>query len=563
MKNDHQELLKDPLVDLYYPSKQKREECRARSAARRDFPKDFSANLSLEQLAAQISNYYSKRILDILSEFCCDKEVIEYRLDVLEDFRSVPKLSSTVKKTVDIMLENDRKNVYKLSNPDSFSMLSEALEAYEAYISCMELLHEFYAENKPRLRSRGVIGMFEYFEEQLRDPHFAELKKQTAELRAMLKDRIRSVTVAINLDETLVPVSAGILELSKEPYILKPSLLDRIIYHGANFQSGKVIKSVRNKYTGLNTDGEPNLNTADKALFDELAAISDSYVQKLCDVLEEYQKITLKDMYSISYQLDFYLGAIDMINLCESAGMKMCRPVISDGATVIKGLFDPIYFREARTYNMRAKEKDRKPVVLNDISFGEDADFYILTGANNGGKTTFVRAVGICFAMAQAGLYVPAESCTIRPADYIYTHFPKEEQTGINASRFTTEIKQFKTISETVTDNSLLFMNESIQSTTPGECVDIAYEMVRIFTGIGVRGIFATHLPELAERIDELNQSGVRSKLESLTVLTDEQTGERKYKVVKGKPSRTSHARTILDEFGISYEQIAKRLKKQ
>lgn len=563
MKNDHQELLKDPLVDLYYPSKQKREECRARSAARRDFPKDFSANLSLEQLAAQISNYYSKRTLDILSEFCCDKEVIEYRLDVLEDFRSVPKLSSTVKKTVDIMLENDRKNVYKLSNPDSFSMLSEALEAYEAYISCMELLHEFYAENKPRLRSRGVIGMFEYFEEQLRDPHFAELKKQTAELRAMLKDRIRSVTVAINLDETLVPVSAGILELSKEPYILKPSLLDRIIYHGANFQSGKVIKSVRNKYTGLNTDGEPNLNTADKALFDELAAISDSYVQKLCDVLEEYQKITLKDMYSISYQLDFYLGAIDMINLCESAGMKMCRPVISDGATVIKGLFDPIYFREARTYNLRAKEKDRKPVVLNDISFGKDADFYILTGANNGGKTTFVRAVGICFAMAQAGLYVPAESCTIRPADYIYTHFPKEEQTGINASRFTTEIKQFRTISETITDNSLLFMNESIQSTTPGECVDIAYEMVRIFTSIGVRGIFATHLPELAERIDELNQSGVRSKLESLTVLTDEQTGERKYKVVKGKPSRTSHARTILDEFGISYEQIAERLKKQ
>ena len=563
MKNDHQELLKDPLVDLYYPSKQKREECRARSAARRDFPKDFSANLSLEQLAAQISNYYSKRTLDILSEFCCDKEVIEYRLDVLEDFRSVPKLSSTVKKTVDIMLENDRKNVYKLSNPDSFSMLSEALEAYEAYISCMELLHEFYAENKPRLRSRGVIGMFEYFEEQLRDPHFAELKKQTAELRAMLKDRIRSVTVAINLDETLVPVSAGILELSKEPYILKPSLLDRIIYHGANFQSGKVIKSVRNKYTGLNTDGEPDLNTADKALFDELAAISDSYVQKLCDVLEEYQKITLKDMYSISYQLDFYLGAIDMINLCESAGMKMCRPVISDGATVIKGLFDPIYFREARTYNLRAKEKDRKPVVLNDISFGKDADFYILTGANNGGKTTFVRAVGICFAMAQAGLYVPAESCTIRPADYIYTHFPKEEQTGINASRFTTEIKQFRTISETITDNSLLFMNESIQSTTPGECVDIAYEMVRIFTSIGVRGIFATHLPELAERIDELNQSGVRSKLESLTVLTDEQTGERKYKVVKGKPSRTSHARTILDEFGISYEQIAERLKKQ
>ncbi|SDB04501.1 MutS domain V [Ruminococcaceae bacterium FB2012] len=562
MKNDHQELLKDPLVDLYYPSKQKREEARARNAARRDWPRDFSANLGLEQVAAQISNYYAKRTLDLLSEFSCDKEVIEYRLDVLEDFMRVPKLSSTVKKTVDIMLENDRKNIYKLSNPDSFSMLAEALEAYEAYVNCMEILHDFYAGNREKLRSKGVIGMFEYFEEQLRDPHYAELKKQTAELRAMIKDRVRSVTVAINLDETLVPVSAGILEISKEPYILKPSLLDRMIYHGANFQSGKVMKSVRNKYTGLNTDGEPNLNAADKALFDELGAITEGYVEKLCDVLEEYQKITLKDMYSISYQLDFYLGAIEMINLCEASGMKMCRPVITEKETVIEGLFDPIYFREARTYNMRAKEKDKKPVVLNDISFGEDADFYILTGANNGGKTTFVRAVGICFAMAQAGLYVPAVSCRLRPADYIYTHFPKEEQTGINASRFTTEIKQFKTISETVTDRSLLFMNESIQSTTPRECVEIAYEMVRIFTKIGVRGIFATHLPELADRIPELNASGARSKTESLIVLTDEATGQRKYKVVKGMPTYTGHARTILDEFGISYEEIAKRLEK-
>ena len=562
MKNDHQELMKDPLVDLYYPSKQKREEARRLNAARRDWPKDFIANLGLEQVAAQISNYYAKRTLDILSEFCCDREVIEYRLDVLEDFLRVPKLAATVKKTVDIMLENDRKNIYRLSNPDSFSMLAEALEAYEAYVNCMEILHTFYDGSRDKLHSKGVIGMFEYFEEQLRDPHFTELKKQTAELRAMMKDRIRSVTVAINLDETLVPVSAGIIEISKEPYILKPSLLDRIIYHGANFQSGKVIKSVRNKYTGLNTDGEPDLNAADKALFDELGAITEGYVEKLCDVLEEYQKITLKDMYSISYQLDFYLGAIDMINLCEASGIKMSRPVISDDRTVIKGLFDPIYFREARAHNMRAKEKDRKPVVLNDISFGEDADFYILTGANNGGKTTFVRSVGICFAMAQAGLYVPAESCQLRPADYIYTHFPKEEQTGINASRFTTEIKQFRTISETVTDRSLLFMNESIQSTTPRECVDIAYEMVRIFAKTGVRGIFATHLPELADRIPELNGSGVRSKLESLTVLTDEATGERKYKVVKGLPSHTGHARSILKEFGINYEDIERRLSK-
>ncbi|MBR6044206.1 MAG: DNA mismatch repair protein MutS [Ruminococcus sp.] len=559
MKPDLNEI-KDPIVDLYYPSKEKRDACRALSAKRRDYPTDHVANLELEKLAAQISNYYSKRTLDLLSEFCCDPEIINYRLDILEDFKNNPRLGATVKKTVDIMLENDRKNVYKLSTPDSFSTLAEALEAFEAYVECMEILHNFYAENRERLRSRGVNAMFAYFDEQYQSSHYIELKKECAELRAMIKDRIRSVTVAINLDETLVPVSAGILELSSEPYILKPSVLDRIIYHGANFQSKKVLKSARNRYNGKNMDGGKDISAADKALFEELSSLTDGYVEKLSEVLEEYQKITLKDMYAISYQLDFYLGAIEMIALCESSGLKMCRPVITDGDTVIKGLFDPIYFREARTYNLHSK--DKRPVVVNDISFGEDAGFYILTGANNGGKTTFVRAVGICFCMAQAGLYVPAESCTLRPADYIYTHFPKEEQTGINASRFTTEIKQFRTISDTVTPRSLLFMNESIQSTTPKECVDIAAEMVKIFTMIGVRGIFATHLLELADRIVALNEEGVRSKIESLIVLTDEKTGERKYKVVKGKPSQTSLAKDVLTEFGISYEQIEKRLSK-
>ena len=548
MKTDREEL-KDPLVDLYYPSKEKRAAAKKRRTEKKNYPAEFVEDLQLEKLSSFISAYYANRTLDLLSELCEDPEVINYRLDILEDFMNIPKLSATVKKTVNIMIENDRKNIYKLSTPDSFSMLNEAIEAFEAYIECMEILHGFYEEAGDGIRSLGVRKMFEYFEEQRNNPHYEALRKECAELRKAVHDRIRSVTVAINLDESLVPVSAGILSLNKEPYILKPSLLDRVIYHGSNFQSRQIVGSVKNKSGGTNIDGDKTVSIADKTLFDELEFLSAGYIDKLCDVLEEYQKITLKDMYSISYQLDFYLGAIDLISLAESSGLKMCRPVVrTEGETVLEGIFDPIYFREARSYNMKNKEK--RSVVTNDIAFGRDADFYILTGANNGGKTTFVRAVGVIHAMAQAGLYVPASRCELRAVDHIYTHFPREEQTGIDSSRFTTEIKQFKTMTETVTSRSLLLMNESIQSTTPKECVDIAAEIVRIFCRVGVTGIFATHLTEIAGKIDELNASGLSSRLESIIVLTDSDTGERRYKVVRGKPTETSFARQILEQFG-------------
>ena len=51
--------------------------------------------------------------------------------------------------------------------------------------------------------------------------------------------------MAINLDERLVPVSAGIIELSKERYDIKPSLVDRILYHGAKFNDKAVVKNLR------------------------------------------------------------------------------------------------------------------------------------------------------------------------------------------------------------------------------------------------------------------------------------------------------------------------------
>lgn len=147
-------------------------------------------------------------------------------------------------------------------------------------------------------------------------------------------------------------------------------------------------------------------------------------------------------MYAIEYQLDFYSGAVMMIENVRSKGLEMCRPTLlpeSQRKADIKGLFDPIYFKEANVWNL--SNKPQKQVVTNDITFDENAGFYLLTGANNGGKTTFVRAVGICQVMAQAGLYVPASSCEISLVDCVYTHFPKEEQVGIDASRFTTEVR--------------------------------------------------------------------------------------------------------------------------
>jgi DNA mismatch repair ATPase MutS len=551
-----------PVVDLLYPSEEKRRAGLKRKAALEELPTNFVKDLMLEQLADQLTPHYQYKMVGLFAELSDDVEVISYRQDILDDLIGVPAISGTLRKVVSIMLTNDKSNIYKLSTPDSFTQLDSAVQAFEAYIRCMELMHKLYLENKDKVKSEGVKKLFAFFEGNYSDKHYTRLKKETEQLRAAMTGKIRSVTVAVNFNENLVPISVGLAGISDKSWESSPSVFDRIISLGAKNSDHTVMHELKERFR---EDGRDVLTTTDKELFEALDSATKKYVKTVEDVLDEYQAIGFEDMYAIEYQLDFYTGVVGMIENARAKGLEMCRPKILPAekrCARIEGLFDPIYFHEANVWNLN--HSDKRSVVTNDISFDENAGFYVLTGANNGGKTTFVRAVGICQVMAQAGFYVPAKYCEISLTDCIYTHFPKEEQTGIDSSRFTTEIKEFKAISDVISSRSLLLMNESIQSTTPRECVDIAGQLMRIFCIMGVRGVFATHLGELAEEAQTLrNEPNVRTKPESLVVSVNEQTGERLYKVVKGMPTQTSFASTIFEKYGLDIKALEKKAEKE
>ena len=561
MKKDEIEEV-NRVVDLFYPDEQARERMKKRRAALSELPDDYVRNLELEKVADLICRQYQYKLIRMFSEMCDEPEIICYRQDILKDFIGIPKLAGTVRKIINVMVENDRGNIYQLSEPDSFQSLSDAIRAFNAYVECVEIMHTFYAENKEKIRSAGIKKLFEYFEKGYEDQEYVRMKNNLSQLEQALKNHIRSVTVAINLDENLVPVAAGIVDISDQKYILKPSLIDKILYRGAKFPE-KTVDNLHRKYRNDEEIGADELlvNTADETLFKELDSFTHKLVKKLTKVMADYQRLGIRDIASIDYQLEFYIGAADLIASVKAKGLDMCCPVIlpkEERRAEIRGLFDMIYYHEASIYNLRNKD-NKKQVITNDLTFDDSAAFYILTGANNGGKTTFVRALGICQVLAQAGFFVPAQFCQIAIADFVYTHFPKEEEIGINASRFTTEIKEFKAISDTITNHSLLLMNESIQSTTPLECVEIASRLVRMFCILGVRGVFATHLTDIARKTLEINEDPrIHSRVDSLVVQVGE-NGERRYKIQKGAPTDKVYAGEIFEKFGFTEADIIRR----
>ncbi len=544
-------------VDLFYPSREKKEKLKERRRALSQLPQDYIADMEAERIAAMLSPDNPSVVMKLIGEMCTDPDVINYRLDALEDVLAMPRLSPTIHKIVRTIFDNERVNVSNLSSPDTFAALSAHISALDTFADCMEMLHSYYEEEGKNVKSEAMKSLFGYFEEIYASQDYADMKTDLADLKDAFSKRIRCVTVAINFNEEMRPVSAGVVGWSNTAATEKPSVFERILYRNAKYAD----VNVKNLHTRYLDDNNREPNDVDKALFTELEKITSEYMGRLNRAMNDYKCISFNELRGVDEQLNFYDNAAKQVELAKAKGLKMCRPVLlpeEDRAADIKGLFDLCFFRKAAAAD--SNKTGDSLVVVNDIEMNDNARFYLLSGANNGGKTTFTRAVGTCHILVQLGLYAPAAECRISPVDFIYTHFPKEEEVGINSSRFTTEIKELKTISDTITDRCLLLMNESIQSTTPAECMEIAAEIVRIFTIIGARGLFATHLTGLAKMTDEFNSDpDNRSKTDSLVVCVDESTGERIYRIKRGLPGESSYASVIFQKYGISADEIRRR----
>lgn len=545
------------LVDLLYPSETKRREAQDRATAIAQLPQDYVANLELELLSRLICPENSLNALRILTQLSTDEEVLNYRLDILEDFLNVPQLEAVLYENVHKLYVNEHVNIQKLGLADSFYALNTRLNSLKTFIECITKCHEFCQKFQDKFRSEALKGLVEYFASVYNSEYFDEVKRETDECLRILAKGVKSVTVGINFDDMMRPVEAMLLSVSTDS-IKKKGRFDWIFKH----LDGGADRAIGRTHSLYNENG--GTNDLEAPLFRELKEINSEYISHLDRAIRAYFKKSTEDILTFESQMSFYIGAKRIIDAVRARGLDMCRPKylkMEERKLNAKGVFDLSFYTQMVSSDPMGSLKDK--IITNDCTMDDNGRFFVLTGANNGGKTTYTRAIGIIQVMAQAGIYVPCSSCEISPVDFIYTHFPKEEEVGLNTSRFTQECKQFKVTVDNATRYSMLLLNESIQSTTPTECVFIATELTKIFRCIGVRGVYATHLLELAKNLDKLNAE-VEGDTKLVSIVTTVDTtadNKRLYRIVKSAPQEFGYAQTIYKKFGVSFEEVQKRMK--
>lgn len=538
-------------IDLFYPDGMAKSYASERRKAIRNSGSMFINDLQLDNLKRLITLVGSEQFMLLAEEFSDDIPTIEYRLDCLEDFLNNPELAQTFRPIISELSGRRLDKEMEDNDVNAFYEIKDRMDEMSSFLDSIRAINKVYKRIQHSLRSTAMKNLFDFFANLPESEEFKNISDNLSELKDTFSKTIRSVKIGINFDGNMIPDSAGIIEISHDKIYPKGNIIERIVF--GTFAD-------KEKFSGeehLNSLTRRTPVNIDTALFRELSDYTKEFAKRVVSALDSYRTSFFTDISELEQQLNYYEGAAAFIQSVRVRGMPMCRPKLlpkNHRSLKLKGIYDLNFYRQLVGEDARAILSDK--IVTNDIDMDNSARFYMITGANNGGKTTFARAVGLCQVMAQAGLYVPAESAEIAICDNLFTHFPRDEIIGIDTSRFTMEIKELKSIVKNMSCYSMVILNESLQSTTPEDCMSIASIHLELIATAGVRGLYVTHLTGLYDKLADINAKDLPTKLDSLVSLADKEDGKRLYKILRQPCSGESLAFSIYRKFGATFDDI-------
>ena len=535
-------------------------------------------DLGIDTITTQITGDAKgqQMIIRVLSRMTSDESVARYRQEIFDDIYNMPEMRQRL---LELMNEIDylkdygtwRKNAEE--KPGLWDLMHR-LDELKTFITCVESLHDCLSDSG--IKSRGLKDLLTYIDTLYTDANFASMKKDIENI-SVDANSIRSVTIGINVNSRFEAESLGLISVNAKPFKksgIVSSFADAVAAKDRLNEDTKWDGELR--YEPADTPGaEGALDKINSTLTDainytsvignksSLAKIPDGdgtsnstfylsniatkmmshLVKKLRSVLSAYSDISIVTISKLIPELTYYIDFSEFITKARAKGMHFCKaePVGTDNGISLmnaKGFYN---------LKLASSLTSSDEVVDNDLIFDKDHVIFLLTGANRGGKTTLTQAVGLLFALAQGGIYVPADSFSYSPVDSIFTHYPADEDKTMDLGRLGEECVRFREIFEEASASSLVLLNESFSTTSFEEGYYIAVDAVRALRLKGSRTIYNTHMHKLAENASEFNVSSI--------VMASEE-GKRSYKVVEKAPEGSSYARDIAAKYGVTYEML-------
>lgn len=544
--------------------------------------KEAINDLSIEYICSALTKdpYEIQSIRQLLTTVTDNAEIIKYRCDIFDDFLNFPQLRADLTALLSKLKDlREIERFQKDTEATPIWQLINRLRELDGYVDCITKIKDTL--NAIDIKSEGLLTLKANVEAIYNDSGFPDLKSDIDETLEKAR-KLKSITLGVNLDDMLRPKTVGVISLN-DKHFSDSGLLKRFMnkaqkqdelhhgtdvsgfttFHYANpstttFGLGKVVVGAQGDVNSIEDSGLTGADPMSDALKKVVTDILKRTVNNIKSMLNKYTNISGYSFVELMPQIIFYIRFSELCDKIKKTGMPLCKAEVSDRDNRncdIKGLYNI-------KLALKALTDGDTDIVTNDFKFDDDGRIYILTGPNRGGKTTITQAVGLCFLLAQNGIYVPATSMTFSPCDNIFTHFPADENDTVDLGRLGEESKRMSEIFEAATKYSLLLLNESLATTNVAEGLYIAKDVVKSMRYLGVRSVFNTHMHELARSVNDINDAvNGSSRVESM--VTGVENGKRSFKIFIAPPQGVSYAKDIAIKYGVTFENIKNEIDRR
>lgn len=485
----------------------------------------FFVDLNLDQIVASVIGKDEYTLVPFFHSPLSEVDAVRYRQEVFQDLEhgEVHDLVAAFESQTLVARFTYRSREMRSEHHD-FGHYHRArwfLNAVEQYCQTVTTLAS--GLTRVGVRSRGLLGLRHYLQHYLASPAFTEMQAES-----------RRLEQALDAVDYCVLVKGNRVTIGR--YSDQVDYGEQVTETFERFQQGAETdyRDIRSEWREEDFAELGVLDMVAK-LYPDLFAALDGFCRRYAGYLDA--TVALADR-----EFQFYLSYLNYIRPLREAGLQLSYPRMSVESKE----------EQARdTFDLALAAQllgQGKQVVCNDITLSDPERILVISGPNNGGKTTLARAIGQLHHLARLGCPVPGRDVRLFLCDQILTHFEKEEDITTLAGKLQDELNRLHADLARATPASLMVLNEVFNSTTAADAQYLSRKILQRVCDLDALGVCVTFLDELST----LNEKTVSM----VSQVDPHDPAIRTHKLIRIPADGRAYAHAIAEKYGLTYDRI-------